>query len=192
MHWLSPNDEEAQIDFLKMLGSSGFDEVVSAIGRQFGLRGLQCYHLSFMIVSQCSKGFVHKDFTDPGGKVFNVIIPLVLANDTKPELYVTEGDEFAQKGGYRYEYDVAAVMGDETYHGTAEADYTHAKEMRLVASVYMAEITRGNIQGLMETLTQPYPPPERDYFFERQGIHWDPRDPMKRLPTYEDIQVDAS
>lgn len=51
--------------------------------------------------------------------MFNVIIPLLLANETGPELDLQADREKygrdAEVGRLRYEYDVASMMGDDAY-----------------------------------------------------------------------------
>lgn len=77
MHWISPGDEFAHEDYLKALGEAGFDEVLQAIGDEFDhIDGLVCYHLTFIAVSHCTKGYMHYDFTGTENRGFNLIIPL--------------------------------------------------------------------------------------------------------------------
>lgn len=51
-----------------------------------------------------------------------------------------------------------------------------------------SDVTNHNLEGIMETTTQLFPPEDPDYFIERQGMHLDPDDGSRRLPRYEDVQ----
>jgi hypothetical protein len=85
MHWISPGGPGAQDSYLEVLGESGFDDVLKAIDENLGLDGLVCYHLTFIGVSYSQKSYIHYDFSEVDGKAYNVIIPLLLANETLPE-----------------------------------------------------------------------------------------------------------
>jgi hypothetical protein len=182
MHWISPLDAAAHENYLHTLSAAGFDEVLQAIGEQLGMDGLACYHLTFIGVSHCTKGYIHKDFSDSGAKVYNVMIPLLLANETGPELDLqNENDETV--GRLRYNYDVASLVGDDAYHGTSAVDYRVNKEMRMVASIYVADIREDNVEAIMKDYTQKYPPENRpDILMNMAGIHWKRNDPTVTLP----------
>ena len=113
------------------------------------------------------------------------MIPLILANTTGPELDVSglsdDGEDIF--GRLRYEYNVASLVGDDAYHATSAADYRVNKEMRMVASIYVADITEDNIEALMSDYTQHYPPSDRPgILLDMAGIHWRPNDPSMKLP----------
>ena len=114
MHWISPGDAESHNDFLKQLSLGGFDDVLKSIGEYYKLDGLVAYHLSFLAVSHCVRGYVHRDFSGTGGKAFNIIIPLMVATVTSPELEIE--DDHDQTGGYRNVYDETSIIGDEARH----------------------------------------------------------------------------
>lgn len=87
-----------------------------SIGTKFGFDDLVTYHVTFIGVSHCSNGFIHHDFKDIGGRAFNVIIPLILANETGPELELRQdGDEADEEklaiGSYKNEPNVASMVG---------------------------------------------------------------------------------
>jgi hypothetical protein len=181
MHWISPGGAGAQDSYLEALGESGFDEVLQAMGKQLGLDGLVCYHLTFIGVSHSQKSYIHHDFTEVDGKAYNVIIPLLLANETPPELDVRT-DDGSTIVGYRYRYGEASLIGDDAYHGTAAVDYRDAGEMRMAATVYIADVNPGNVDAILEEYTQKYPPKDVDMLLSKAGSHWQANDPSKRLP----------
>jgi hypothetical protein len=187
MHWISPSDANAHEDYLRALSAAGFDDVLQQIGKHFGFKGLAAYHVTFIAVSQCSKGYIHYDATHTGAKVFNVIFPLLLANETGPELDVQDDEEFEdgdkKVGRLRYRYDVASMMGDDAYHATSAADYGRKKEMRMAATVYIADIEEDNIGPILSDFTQNYPSPDRpDLLLKMAGKHWKANDPYVILP----------
>ncbi|CAB9512634.1 expressed unknown protein [Seminavis robusta] len=207
MHWISPSDGVSYSHFLKALGVAGFDEVLEAIGKHFGYRGLVAYHLSFLAVSKCDPGTFHVDATNTGGKSMNILIPLLLADDTGPELNLSDDQvrepstsndgtgtgKYKYKGGQlRYQYNVAALVGDEVYHATSRVDYhqNHHQqaptEMRLLATIYVADVSYSNISAVLDdhvTYEDSYPPRnEPTILLELAGAHWKYNDPSKKLP----------
>jgi hypothetical protein len=183
MHWASPADESAHDDYLKVLSSGGFDQVLENIGSYFGLRSLSAYHLSFIGVSHCEKGFIHADVNGSGRKAFNLIIPLMLESDTGPELEIL-GDEETSVRFYKYRINAASMVGDDALHATAACDYRPKGSMRLAATVYVGDIDSGNVNQLLMSLTQAYPPPGNAmHLLERAGMHWSRSDQSKRLPV---------
>ena len=188
MHWLSPNDAVAEENYLEALSKAGFDRVLSSIGAHFGFQGLAAYHLSVIAVSHCQSGLLHVDATNTGSRAMNVIIPLVLASDTGPELNVQSDDTdgSTQKvGKYRYQYDVAALVGDDAYHSTGAVQYHN--EMRMAATIYIADIGADNIDAILSdyvTYSQAYPPPGQPEILLRSAKkHWDCSNPSRKLPV---------
>jgi len=184
MHWISPLDKESQDDYLKVLSKGGFDKILQAIGERFNLEGLVAYHITFIGVSHCDEGYDHYDFTETGGRGFNVIIPLILAdNYTTPELDISN-DQIV--GSYKYQYGAASMLGDEAYHATAAVDYRASKQMRVAATVYVADIQQSNIDTIMEDYTQKYPlKGDYEFLLSLAGTHWKRDDASVRLPVYE-------
>ena len=159
LHWLSPADNAAHEDYLQALGAAGFDEMLKSIGETLNMDGLVAFHVTFIAVSQSTRGYVHKDVGGTGAKVYNVIIPLELASETAPELDLQDDKYFsadgeALVGRYRYEYNVGAMMGDDAMHGTSAVDYRQNKEMRLAATVYIADVNESNIRRIMSEVRQ--------------------------------------
>ena len=188
MHWISPLDAPAQDDYLRALSAAGFDEVLQQLGEHFGFKGLAAYHVTFIAVSHCAKGYMHYDVKQTGARVFNVIIPLILANETGPELDVRDSEVEDEQGNLksgrlRYQYDIASMMGDHAYHATSAVDYRSSKEMRMAATVYVADIGEDNIDAIMADYTQNYPPKDQpDILLNMAGAHWRRDDPSYRLP----------
>lgn len=182
MHWLSPADETAHDDYLTILSAGGFDKVLKSIGEYFKLNGLSAYHLSFIGVSQCERGFIHTDVNNSGLAAFNLIIPLILVEGEGPELEILSDDETTTRY-YQYEYNVASMIGDDALHATASCDYMAKGKMRICATVYVGDITTTNVRNLLMSLTQAYPPVgNAKHLLDRAGDHWSKTDVTKRLP----------
>jgi len=120
LHWLSPSANPAHEDYLQTLSLAGFDEVLKSVGEYMHMDGLVAFHVTFIAVSYSTKGFMHRDVANTQNKTFNVIMPLMLCSDerTPPQLDVLDhraerDDDVEFVGRYRYEYDVAAMMGDD-------------------------------------------------------------------------------
>ena len=183
MHWTSPADETAHDHYLQALGAGGFDQVLESVGTYFGLDGLSAYHLSFIGVSECEKGFIHADVVDSGNMAFNMIIPLLLLEEEGPELEILSDDETYTKY-YKYEYNVASLVGDSALHATASCNYRSKRSMRMAATVYIGDITPSNVNNLLLSLTQAYPPiGNAQHLLDRAGDHWSRSNPSKKLPT---------
>jgi hypothetical protein len=186
LHWLSPNGHEAHEDYLQALQVAGFDSVLQSIGDHLQLDGLVAFHVTFIGVSQAIRGYVHIDVSQTQAKTYNVIIPLILAeNVSGPELDLQGGqdtDRYGRVGRYRYVYDEGAMMGDDAYHATSSVDYRLSKEMRLAATVYIADVNEQNVERIMEEYTQAFPPQDAKLLMSWSGRHWKPGDPTKKLP----------
>ena len=182
MHWVSPSDEEAHSGFLEALGGAGFDEVLRAIGERFDLDGLYIYHLTFIGVSRCNEGYIHHDFKHTDGKAFNVIVPLMLVDGSPPELILTTDDDEDVMGLHKYRYDVGSIVGDYAMHATASCDYRDENGMRLAATIYFADVNDDNVDAVIDSFTQMYPPHEPEFLPPYQSLHWDPNDPSVTLP----------
>jgi hypothetical protein len=181
MHWISPGGPSAQDSYLEALGESGFDDVLKAIGEHLGLDGLVCYHLTFIGVSYSQKSEIHYEFQEVDGKSYNVIIPLLLANETPPELDIMTDDN-STIVGYRYRYGEAPLIGGMAAHGTADVDYRDAGEMRMAATVFIADVKPGIVEDILMGYSQIYPPNDADWLLSKAGSHWQAKDPSKRLP----------
>ena len=154
MQWISPGENSAQQSYLEALSIAGFDDILAGIGETLGMDGLVAFHVTFIGVSYSTKGYMHYDVSETGAKAFNVIIPLILANETGPELDVQESelvdeDEDFLVGRYRYEYNVASMLGDDAYHATSAVDYRMNKEFRMAATIYIADINDDNADSVM-------------------------------------------
>ena len=138
---------------------------------------------------------MHFDVIRTGAKAFAMIVPLNLVNGTQPELALQsdkkqndndldDNDEEVplRSGGLKYRYEVAAMMGDGANHATSSVDYRVSKEMRMAATIYIADINESNIQPILDE-TQNYPPRDRpDILWELAGKHWKRDDPSVQLP----------
>lgn len=188
MHWLSPGGPEATQDWLETLSAAGMDAFLKSVGETLGFDGLVAFHGTFMGVSLSTKHYLHYDLRKVGNKQFNVIIPLIVANETGPELDVqdshrTDNDSNLKVGRYRYEYDTAVMVGDNSFHATSPVDYRLNNEFRLSATIYVADISEDNVDNVIsESYTQRYPPADRDLLLEWAGKHWKKDDSSASLP----------
>jgi hypothetical protein len=198
LHWLSPGDEHSHEHYLQALSAAGFDTVLDGVGKYLGMDGLVAFHVTFIAVSQSTEGYQHHDVLWTGAKTYNVIVPLLLANHTGPELDLVEGasyeDGFDDKedrivGRYRYEYEVGSMMGDGAVHATSAVDYRRHNEMRLAATIYIADVNEQNANSILKEYTQAYPPDDRDLLLSWAGRHWKKTDPSSQLPRPSDDHI---
>jgi hypothetical protein len=190
LHWFSPGGAPAHEHYLQALSAAGFDEILDGIGQYLGMDGLVAFHVTFIGVSFSNNGYLHHDVVEVNGKVYNCIIPLILANDTGPELDLQEWrpdlpeeEQTYRVGRYRYEYDVASMMGDGAVHATSAVDYRTTKEMRMAATVYIADVNDENVDSILNHYTQAYPPGDDvELLMSWKGRHWKRGDPSRKLP----------
>lgn len=188
MHWFSPGSAAAHEDYLQTLSLAGFDEILESVGEHLGMDGLVAYHVTFIGVSFSNRGYLHTDVIETGGKVYNVIIPLLLANETGPELDLQGYREDqptntnGEVGRYRYEQNVASMMGDEARHATSACDYRQTMDMRMAATVYIADVNNVNAVSILNHYTQAYPPTDMELLKSWIGRHWKRNDRTRKLP----------
>ena len=195
MHYITPDDDKANLDFLTALGEAGFDTVLDGVGDYFELDGLMCYYISFIAVSYCDGSYLHADAEGSNGKNFNMLFPVMQTEDPGPELDI-EADDGSLVIGYKYEKDHAILLGDDGFHGTAHVDYRDTGKMRLSVSVYMADVNKDNLDKIIwdpEDADPKYPDKDRmeQFFLDRAGDDWKKGDPSKHLPTKEQTTLFA-
>jgi hypothetical protein len=87
-------------------------------------------------------------------------------------------------GTFKYQYNVATLVGDDCYHATNAVDY-HG-EMRMMATVYLADVDDDNIHAIMSkfvTYPRHYPPPAQpELLLQQAGRHWNRDDASSKLP----------
>jgi hypothetical protein len=179
-HWISPYDEEARVSYLRAIGTAGFDEILDRVGRDFGLKGLMCYHNSFIGVSRVDESFMHTDFMDTNLKSFNILFSLVLEEGSAPELDLGSQDENIVVG-VKYGFENGVNTGDWTWHKTAAVDYAETGGMRVIGSVYCSEINDDNVKSIAKTYKGEAPAPFKWQFdMPIKEWHWLPG--QKLLP----------
>ena len=174
MHWIDAADEAAYEEGLAILAKGGFDTVLNAVGNYFDLDSLMIHTFRFMAVSQCSEGHIHEDTSESGGKYFNVLIPLINADDADDELLAVDDEDEELIGTLKYEYDVGFLLGDDCFHATRPADYRAQKGMRLTANIYFADVTEDNVEVVMgDDPMSIFPlPGHYEWFLTQRGRHW--------------------
>jgi SET domain len=181
LQWLSPGDEQGHQHYLEALSVAGFDSVLASFGQYLNLDQLAVFHVTFIAASYSTKGYIHTDFFHTDNRAYNIIIPLLLANETDPELEITNAEK-TQIGRYKYEYDVAIAVGDQTFHSTSAVDYRWNKQLRLAATVYIADVNVHNVANITSYITQDYPPADENLLLSWAGAHWNPNNSSCKLP----------
>jgi len=175
-HWLEPAGEEAEKAYQEMLFHDDFYSILDSIGNALGLDGIYVNNLTFMAVSYCENNtFPHFDFGNSDGKGFVFIFHLVEAKNADPELLVFSQYGSRKGGWYKYNENLAIMLGDTSLHATAPCDYRETGEMRLSATVYFFDVNEDNVDGIMADFQQYYPPIDslsREFLLQRSGIHW--------------------
>jgi hypothetical protein len=171
MHWISPADDATQQDMLRHLGVGGFGDVLQQFGDYFPyIMKLVCYQLSFLVVSQCFLKRPHADLSGNGSTAWNVLFPLVLVEESGDEL-VVYSDNKKVSATVKYELGTAVVLGDGGIHATNEVNYSSGS-FRLMASVYVADICKLNVQQLLTDVSQKYPKSVKLLSEMAEKPHW--------------------
>ena len=74
------------------------------------------------------------------------------------------------------------MVGDGAVHATSACDYRYRQEMRMAATVYVADVNDINAANVMRHYTQAYPPRELDLLKSWIARHWKRGDPSRMLP----------
>ena len=174
MHWVSPADEPAHNDVLRVLSKGGFDKALQSIGQHFGFDGgLSVYHVAFTGVSHCTERSNKRlDLHNVDGKAFQIVVPLNVWPGAMPELELFLGDDdYDGDGvsyGYKFRQDTAIMIGDNVLQATAGCS---GDTMQLAMSIFVADINKDNIRQLAGGLTQAYVDSQVLLFCSRSHIH---------------------
>lgn len=154
MHWFAPSNEQTHEITIQMLREGGFDEVLEAIGSHYDLDALAIQSAGFLAVTHCEEGYLHTDFKNVEGKVFNFLIPLHSPENAEEELRVVgerikpnvtdpeDEEEVKVETKIKYNEKYGVLVGDGTWHGTRECDHRPTGDIRIVFSVYLVDLVR--------------------------------------------------
>jgi len=175
IHWFAPADEWTHEVMLRLLFQGGFRETLQAIGDYFHLNTLTIQSVGFLAVSYAENEGMHIDFED-AGKAFNLLVPIVLPiNNTEPEFKLIGFNETTENihAAIKLEKNVGVLVGDKTWHGTRDCDHTPTRQMRVMLSVYLADLTRENVDVIAQDRTAIFPVQgEVNWLWAQQGRHW--------------------
>ena len=173
MYWISPADAKSHFKMLSHLGSGGFDHILNAIAtvNDQNITHLTVYQLTFMVVSYCSETRFHTDNDDTlAGKVWTVIIPIILPSASTPELIV-RNEKTKVDQPVKYNLGEALVWGPGTEHSTAITCYSGHYRVCISASV--AFITPLYVKQIMMDITQKFPPRKSSLLLQwARSPHW--------------------
>ena len=71
-----------------------------------------------------------------------------------------------------YQYDVAVGVGDDTRHAAGDCDYRESGGVRLMATLYIADVTENNVENIVQHYTDPFPPADEEFLLKWKGLHW--------------------
>ena len=184
MHWLTPADARTNNKVLEILGDSGFDDILEAIGTALGLGGLAILQSTLICMSSCTEGKVHVDSEDTDDKAFTLILPLILPQETEaPHLNIFDDHDKETYGGYTYKSDIAVLLGDDATHASAKAQYSGKGAFRMMATFLMADVTKHNAKKVKECYSQrefcPNP-------LTLAASHWKKGDKSVKLPRSQE------
>ena len=90
------------------------------------------------------------------GKAFNFLVGIYSPDDAGPELIVESAQ--GRKGETYYGSNSGVLVGDNTRHGTRECNHQSNREVRIAASIYLADPSEENLDILAGDTTSVFPP----------------------------------
>mmetsp|Transcript_50707 Transcript_50707/g.152719 ORF Transcript_50707/g.152719 Transcript_50707/m.152719 type:complete len:260 (+) Transcript_50707:628-1407(+) len=172
LHWFGCADELTHESFLRALAEAGFDDVLRAIGEEWDLDGLAIQSVGFLGVTHATDGHMHIDWTEIDGKAFNVLIPLEQIPGSGPELYIQGTDE-DDVGAIKLHPSYGILLGEDTYHCTHECNHRESQKVRMAVTIYIADLTEENVDGVADDDTSMFPPPgATEWLWAQRGRHW--------------------
>jgi hypothetical protein len=138
------------------------------------VKSLIIFNLNFGVLSYCQSQCFHIDYSeDLAGNVWTVVIPLILVDNSNPELLM-ESSHAKKKFSMKYDFENIVIFGPSTIHCKAPVAYCN-EAYRVCLFVSVAHITKGNINMLLEDITSLYPSKNDEPFFLRWSHnrpHW--------------------
>jgi hypothetical protein len=158
MHWISPSDEGTYDSLLSHIGGDGgMDDLITAVAGVSPphVKSLVIYQTTFAVMSFCGSISLHIDcHGELHGEVWTAILPLVLVEDSAPEL-VIKHVHTAELQQLKLNLNTAVVFGPRTIHATNTLKYHDAYRVCLLLS--FGFIHKENISFVLDNITTNYP-----------------------------------
>ena len=171
MHWITPANYLTHMDIIRHLSFGGLGDTLQMIGNYFpNLEELTCYQIAFIGVSEYKELRVHRDLhgiTDYG---WNILIPIILVDESPPELMIYS-DNRKKQHEVKYKLGEAVLLGSEALHSTNPVRYIDGK-FRLMLSVFVAQISTVNVDLLLHDVTQKWPRSRKLLLDLAKDPHW--------------------
>ena len=190
MVWFDPVDEKCYESVRSILRRGNFDVVVEGIRKQLNLTkegDLVVHGLGAIFVSHFthspSNGHLHRDIPDTRGAFYNILVPIYLPEKDYASLYI--GGTDGRCSPINLQYNVATVIGSDSYHGTGDCDFRENGEFRLSMSIWVSEMTEENIQVISDDGLSPWPmPDDKDWYRAQIGRRLSTATDRGRNPSY--------
>jgi len=199
MVWFDPIDESCYESLRGVLRRGNFQVVMEAARKRLGLgknqlvvHGLGAIFLSHFSTDPPQYSHLHRDVPNTRGAFYNILVPIYLPHDGDvSSLYIGGHDGICAP--IHLQYNVATVVGSDSWHGTGECDYRANQGFRLSMSIWVSEITEETLPVIANDGLAPWPlHGDMDFFRSQKGRSLDPdmgRDPA--LPLFEDQRPDC-
>lgn len=136
---------------------------------------------------------MHVDMEGAEGKFFNVIVPVHIPQNHEARLYLDDNYDNLPKGSTSMDPHVGIVLGGDSAHGTGECNYRNDRDVRLSISIYMADITKDNVELMAEDPTSLWPAQEDEEWYmaqQRRGWPKDGKNSLKNDKGRKSLKVD--
>ncbi|CAB9499563.1 expressed unknown protein [Seminavis robusta] len=179
MVWFDPADEACYERLNEILRRGNFEMVMNTIRQQLNQPNLVIHGNGAIIVSHFDDAdpenedtiaHLHRDAPETRGAFYNILIPIYLpeAEDQEASLYIGGFEDMCAP--INLKYNVATVIGSDSWHATGECDYRASKGFRLSMSVWVSEITERNVEVLADDTTSSWPiHDDKDWYRAQKG-----------------------
>jgi len=199
MLYLNPADEHSFENMVAVLGQSGFDMVLQAIGQEFAqTQGLMIVGVSVVILSQFHGSAPHRDMYGTRNSYFAVTIPIHVPQGWGAPIILASSK---QKGltFMRPNDNLALVWDGDAIHGTGQVNYRSVEGFRLSLAVYVADINSDNIDQIDEESPFLWPTKgdlgwlrsQKGRFWREDGSRSMRNDPGRKSFQSEDKRTDC-
>jgi hypothetical protein len=195
MHWTTPGSLDAHKTILSVLASAGFDEVLCTLGENLKLNHLTVLGVYFLAVSDSGRkgdDFFHADVQDTNMSAYNILFPLMLVEGSQPELIIQDQQEDSRgktkSGNFKFREHEALILGEGAIHST-NPGIKSGKAFRLMASIYVADVDKDNIKGVLKTFDGSPSEWFKKKALLQMGIQWSRADPRCSLSNPCELKI---
>jgi len=164
MVWFDPADDACYERLLDVLKIGNFETVMEGLRKHLNQPDLvihgngAIFNSHFDPTPGMEYAQLHRDNPETRGAFYNILIPVYLpeGDDHEASLHIAS-EEDGWVGEINLRYNIATVIGSDSWHGTGECDYRDSKGFRFSISIWVSEMTERNVEVIATDPTSPWP-----------------------------------